>query len=33
MKVDRGEFEQLAMEHLDMLYRIAGDISAGAAVV
>src|SRR5258708_16119742 len=23
MKVDRGEFEQLAMEHLDMLYRIA----------
>src|SRR5437868_1531965 len=23
MKVDRGEFEQLAMEHLDMLYRMA----------
>src|SRR5256885_7007999 len=23
MKVDRGQFEQLAMEHLDMLYRIA----------
>ena len=23
MKIDRGQFEQLAMEHLDMLYRIA----------
>ena len=23
MKVDRGQFEQWAMEHLDMLYRIA----------
>src|SRR5258708_24136543 len=23
MKIDRSQFEQLAMEHLDMLYRIA----------
>src|SRR3954471_952454 len=31
MKIDRGEFEKLAMEHLDMLYRIARRLSRDEA--